>query len=71
MKTIIVGTDFSQSSLNACQYAASLAQKLICKRSLFNLFEAPVIHSNTGKYEVSYQGSATGPSRLNTIPKYQ
>lgn len=69
MKTIIVGTDFSQSSLNDYQYAAFLAQKAICKLLLLNLFEAPVNHSNTGLYEVFYQGSSAGPSPLNTIPE--
>ncbi len=54
MKTIIAGTDFSQSSLNACQYAAFLAQILNCKLVLFNLFEAPIMHSNTGLYGISY-----------------
>lgn len=54
MKTIIVGTDFSASSVNACKYAALLAQKLNCKLTLFNLFETPVIHSNVGLYGFSY-----------------
>jgi nucleotide-binding universal stress UspA family protein len=50
MKTIIACTDFSQSSFNACRYAAMLAQTLHCKLTLFNLFEAPIIHSNMGLY---------------------
>lgn len=54
MKTIIAGTDFSASSINACQYAAMLAQKLGCKLTIFNLFEAPVVHSNVGLYGFSY-----------------
>lgn len=54
MKTIIAGTDFTPSSINACKYAALLAQKLNCKLTLFNLFEAPVIHSNMGLFGISY-----------------
>lgn len=56
MKTIIAGTDFSPSSLNACYYAAMLAKKLDCKLTIFNLFEVPAIHSNSGLYFVSYRG---------------
>jgi nucleotide-binding universal stress UspA family protein len=54
MKTIIVGTDFSQSSINACRYAAFLAQTMKCKLTLFNMFEAPIIHSNMGMYGITY-----------------
>ncbi len=56
MRTIIAGTDFSKSSINACRYAALLAQKLNCKLTLFNLFEAPIIHSNMGLYGYSFTG---------------
>jgi nucleotide-binding universal stress UspA family protein len=54
MKTIIAGTDFTPSSVNACKYAAFLADKLKCKLMLFNLFDAPIIHSNVGLYGISY-----------------
>ena len=54
MKTIIAGTDFSASSINACKYAALLAQKLNCKLVLFNVFEAPLLHSNAGLYGFTY-----------------
>jgi nucleotide-binding universal stress UspA family protein len=54
MKTIIAGTDFTPSSVNACKYAALLAQKLNCKLTIFNLFDAPIIHSNVGLYGISY-----------------
>ncbi|MCE3227701.1 MAG: universal stress protein [Bacteroidetes bacterium] len=54
MKTIIAATDFTSSSVNACRYAAMLAERLNCKLVLFNLFEAPVIHSNMGLYGISY-----------------
>ncbi|MBL7933243.1 MAG: hypothetical protein JNL60_15160, partial [Bacteroidia bacterium] len=48
MKTILAGTDFTKSSVNACRYAALLAQKLNCKLIIFNLFQSPVYHSNAG-----------------------
>lgn len=54
MKTILVATDFTPSSVNACLYAATLAKKLTCKLTLFNLFEIPAVHSNSGLYLVSY-----------------
>jgi nucleotide-binding universal stress UspA family protein len=55
MKTILAATDFTLSSINACRYAAMLADKLDCKLTLFNLFEAPVVHSNMGLYGISYK----------------
>jgi len=55
MKTIIVGTDFTPSSLNAGLYAAMLAQKLNCKLTVFNLFDIPVVHSNSGLYFISFE----------------
>ncbi|MDO8998627.1 MAG: universal stress protein [Bacteroidota bacterium] len=54
MKTIITGTDFTPSSINACRYAAFLAEKLNCKLTIFNMFEAPIIHSNMGLFGISY-----------------
>lgn len=54
MRTIIAGTDFSASSVNACKYAAMLAQKINCKLTLFNLLDAPLIHSNVGLHGFFY-----------------
>jgi nucleotide-binding universal stress UspA family protein len=54
MKTIITGTDFTPSSLNACLYAAMLAKKLGCKLTIFNLFDLPVVHSNSGLFFISF-----------------
>ena len=54
MKTIIAATDFTPSSLNACLYGAMLAQKLNCKLTIFNLFDIPVVHSNSGLYFISF-----------------
>lgn len=55
MKTILAGTDFSKSSINACKYAALLAQKLNCKLVIFNLFQTPVYHANSGLMGISLQ----------------
>lgn len=65
MKTIITGTDFSASSLNACRYAAFLALKLNCKLTVFNLYEAPLIHSNVGLYGFTY-AAVRGDSKRKT-----
>ena len=54
MKTIIAGTDFTSSSLNACLYACMLAEKYSCKLTVFNVYDIPVIHSNSGMYFISY-----------------
>ena len=63
MKTIIAGTDFTASSINACKYAAMLAQKLNCKLTIFNMFEAPIIHSNMGLYGISYTSQRQSSER--------
>lgn len=54
MKTIIAATDFSPSSVNACRYAAFLAQTIKCRLTIFNIFESPLIHSNVGMYGITY-----------------
>jgi len=53
MKTIIAGVDFTKSSYNAAKYAAMLAQKLNSKLVLFNMYDVPLIHSNSGLYFMS------------------
>lgn len=53
MKTILVGTDFTPSSYNAGNYAAILAKKLGCKLVLFNIYEVPALHTNSGLYFIS------------------
>src|SRR6185437_14774128 len=50
MQTIVAGTDFSKSSLNACAYAAMLANKYNCKLVLFNLLDVSWIHANSGLF---------------------
>jgi nucleotide-binding universal stress UspA family protein len=71
MKTIIAGTDFTPSSLNACRYAAFMASKLNCKLTLFNLFEAPLMHSNSGLYGITYasQRNTSDKKTQNLINK--
>ena len=56
MKLILAGIDFSKSSHNAARYAAQLATKTNCGLLIFHTFDAPVIHSNSGLYFVSYSG---------------
>lgn len=50
MQTIVAGTDFTKSSLNACNYAAMLAQMYKCKLVLFNLNDVSWIHANSGLF---------------------
>ena len=50
MQTIVAGTDFSKSSLNACLYAAMLAKVYKCKLVLFNLHEVSWVHANSGLF---------------------
>ena len=50
MQTIVAGTDFTKSSLNACNYAALLADKYKCKLVLFNLLDVSWIHANSGLF---------------------
>ena len=50
MQTIVAGTDFTKSSLNACNYAALLAGKYKCKLVIFNLLDVSWIHANSGLY---------------------
>jgi len=47
MRTIIVATDFSNSALNAIDYAASLAAQTGARLYLFHAFQLPVHASNT------------------------
>lgn len=54
MKTIIAGTDFTSSSVNACRYAALLAQKLDCSLVIFNLYEIPMYHSTSGLIGITF-----------------
>ena len=56
MKLILVGIDFSKSALNASRYAAELATKTNSGLLIFHTFDAPVVHSNSGLYFVSYKG---------------
>lgn len=66
MKTIIAATDFTAASLNACNYAALLAQTLKCKLTLFNLLDAPMLHVNAGLYGIT-QPSPTHTSYNRTV----
>lgn len=52
MQSIIAATDFSKSSINACNYAAMLASTYKCRLVLFNLVEVSWFHSNSGVFIV-------------------
>lgn len=54
-KTILVGIDYSKSSANAVEYAAMLAEKGKTSLILFHIFDAPVVHTNSGMYFISYK----------------
>jgi nucleotide-binding universal stress UspA family protein len=45
MKTILVPTDFSTHSLNAVDYAASLAEKMSVKLILLHTYHVPVVYT--------------------------
>jgi nucleotide-binding universal stress UspA family protein len=68
-KTILVGIDYTKSSENALKYGILLARKGRANLMLFHIYEAPVIHTNSGLFFISYQGlQATNTERLE---KYQ
>lgn len=54
-KTILVGIDYTKSSGNAVEYAAMLAEKGNASLMLFHIFDAPVVHTNSGIYFISYK----------------
>jgi nucleotide-binding universal stress UspA family protein len=58
-KTILVGVDYTKSSANAIEYAAMLAAKGNASLMLFHIYEAPVIHTNSGLYFISYKSLQT------------
>lgn len=68
MKTIVAGVDFTQSSYNAARYAAKLAAFTKSKLILFNLFDVPMIHSNSGLYFMSY--SSIRDSSTNALHRF-
>ena len=45
MKTILIPTDFSTHSLNAIDYAASLAEKMPVKLILLHMYHVPVVYT--------------------------
>ena len=70
MRTNISGTDFTPSSLNACLYAAKLAKQLDCKLTIFNLFDVPVVHSNSGLFFITFDSQKKiSEERMNKFIK--
>jgi len=54
-KKILVGVDYTKSSLNAVDYAAGLAKRSGASLVLFHVYEFPVVHTNAGLYMVDYK----------------
>ncbi|MCU0359225.1 MAG: universal stress protein [Bacteroidia bacterium] len=54
-KRILVGVDYTKSSLNAVDYAAGLAKQSGATLILFHVYEFPVVHTNAGLYMVDYK----------------
>jgi len=52
---IIVGIDYTKSSLNALNYAKLLANHSNSELILFHLYDAPVLYTNSGLYFMSYK----------------
>ncbi len=50
---IIVGIDYSKSSINALKYAMLLAHHSNCELILFHIYDAPVLYTNSGIYFMS------------------
>src|SRR5437016_3520895 len=46
MKTLLIPTDFSESSVNAIHYALEMNRKLCAKVILFHVYPAPVFASD-------------------------
>lgn len=70
MRSIITGVDFTKSSYNAAAYAAMLARKTKTKLILFNMFDVPMIHSNSGLYFMSYNSIKDNSlDRLNELAR--
>jgi len=55
-KQILVGIDYTKSSLNALEYAAGLAKQSRASLLLFHVYEFPVVHTNAGLYMIDYRG---------------
>lgn len=54
-KKILVGIDYTKSSLNALEYAVGLAKQSHASLILFHVYEFPVVHTNAGLYMVDYK----------------
>lgn len=52
---IVVGIDYTKSSVNALNYAKLLAYHSNCDLILFHLYDAPVLYTNSGLYMMSYK----------------
>lgn len=53
-KTILVGIDYTKSSVNALEYAILLAEKSNSTIILYHVYETPIAHTYSGAYFISY-----------------
>jgi len=66
MKTILVGIDFTKSSINSLNYAIKVAEQSHSKILLFHALTAPMIHSKSGLFFI-----AVDTIKKNTEQKMQ
>ena len=60
MKTLLVGVDFTKSSMNAIDYTVGLAKKTKSNVLLFHAIATPLVHTNSGLFFIT-------PSDFSTI----
>lgn len=53
MKTLLVGVDFTKSSMNAVNYTIELAKKTKSNVLLFHSIATPLIHTNSGLFMIT------------------
>ncbi|MDX2174131.1 MAG: universal stress protein [Bacteroidota bacterium] len=67
---IIVGIDYTKSSVNALNYAKLLAYHSNSELILFHLYDAPVLYTNSGLYLMSYKAvEKSNKEKLNLFAK--
>jgi nucleotide-binding universal stress UspA family protein len=67
---IIVGVDYTKSSVNALNYAKLLAYHSNSELILFHLYDTPVLYTNSGLYLMSYKAiEKSNKEKLNLFAK--
>lgn len=67
MKTLLIATDFSQASRNACLYGIELAKAFNAKVLLFSAYQAPVIPAAVNEGMIVLPPSQTKESILQNL----